>query len=135
MSDNYKVMVSGNIGEGLYVLRGDNAAELVEQSKALADNLSEILENLGVAKQAVLAKEAFTAKKFAKDAAPAGAAKATGGSYNKGASVTDSPDGGKVCDHGAMKLLDYVKKTDGSRVHGYYCQAPRGGKQCPAVKL
>lgn len=134
MSD-FKVSVTGSIGEGQYTFHGDTVAEVVQATADLAASMSEILDNLAVVKQAVLAKEVFTVKKFAKDAAatkPAAGGSA-GGEFKDSAKAT--PGGGFTCDHGAMKRLDYEKKDGSGRVQGYYCQAPRGTKQCAKKPL
>lgn len=136
MSEDYKVQISGNIGAGLFVLRGNNAAELLAQAKDLATEISSIYDVLGDVKQITTVKEVFAEKKSFNGGGAKPAA-AGGGYQNKPQAVdtaTSDPDGGYTCKHGKMKFLDYTSAA-GKEIKGFYCQAPRGATdKCAAKK-
>lgn len=137
MSEDYKIQLSGNMGEALVVIRGNNAQELVNEAQDLASKMAEIYEALTTVKQVTMVKEVFTAKKFggnsgAGSAAPAAARTATPAS---GSEAKATPGGGFTCDHGPMKWLDYAKADGSGHVKGHYCQAPRGAKKCAPKKV
>lgn len=134
MSEDYKVQVSGNMGEALIVLRGSNSQELLEQANDLAQNIDKIYDALTTAKQVTMVKEVFSAKKF-------GGGASTGNTVNTPRAAAPAaneskatPGGGFTCAHGAMKWLDYPKKDGSGHVKGHYCQAPRGAQKCTPIK-
>lgn len=126
MSD-FKVSITGSIGEGQYTFHGDTVAEVVQATADLAASISEILDNLAVVKQGVMAKEVFTVKKFAKDAAPA-AAKAA-----PAQATSEAPPGSKApnCDHGPMEYKSGVSKA-GKAYKLWSCTSTERSEQCKA---
>lgn len=136
LSDDYKVQISGDLGNGMFVLRGDSVADIVLQSQALKENLDAIYENLAVAKQVVMVKEVFNERKGYNKGGSGGSG-GGGGSYQKSsapaAQTTTTPDGGLSCQHGPMKAFDF-KGADGKQVKGHNCPLPKGTDgRCKAV--
>jgi len=130
---DFKVSVTGSIGEGQYTFHGDTVAEVVQATADLAASIGEILDNLAVVKQGVMAKDAFTVKKVAKDAAPA-AAKATsgaGGSSTQAASVAPPGSIAPSCDHGKMEFKSGTSKA-GKAYKLWSCTSTDRAEQCKA---
>lgn len=145
--------LSGNIGNGYVIIKGDSVAEVERMAAEYAAASDRIADSLLTVQQVALVKDAFSEKAgFSKGGgAPAakpaysggGAAKAAG-SFNRPASsggggaagqVANGPDGNPTCPHG-VKKLDYKKKdADQTRVHGWYCQSKDRAQQCKALTL
>lgn len=140
MADDYKIQISGDIGNAMFVLRGDTVEEVKAQAAALAEGVDEIYDNLNLVKQVSLLKEAFSERKgFGKGGASSGG-NAGGGGYsgNSGggstpAATSTAPDGTPSCAHGAMKAFNF-KNAAGEQVSGYNCVLPKGTNgRCKAV--
>jgi len=138
MADDYKVQISGDIGNAMIVLRGDTVAEVAAQAAALAESVDEIYDNLNLVKQVTLLKEAFSERKgFGKggnggngSGYAGGAGSSSGGAARP---ATATPDGGHTCKHGAMKAFDF-KNSEGKQVSGFNCPLPKGTDgRCKAV--
>jgi hypothetical protein len=127
-ADGYKVQISGNIGNGLFVLLGDSVAELVQQSADLAASADEIYENLVVVQQTVLAKEVFKSKDWSKPAATAVPANQTA---QQATQPKSTPAGPSVrCAHGDMQWKDFTSRA-GKDIKGHFCPSTDRDDQCP----
>jgi hypothetical protein len=129
MASDYKVQISGNIGNGLFVLLGDTVEELVQQSKELAAAADSIYENLTVVQQTVLAKEVFKSKDWSKT--PAAAPQTSVGSAAQPQKPVSAPAGPSVnCQHGEMVWKDFTSKA-GKAIKGHFCPSSDRDDQCP----
>ena len=130
MAEDYRVQISGDIGNAMYVLRGDSVEELRKQAADLAAHADEIYDNLNLVKQISLLKEAFAEKKGFGKGGTGGGSGYSKPSYNGGgapaaASGGTTPDGAPTCAHGAMKAFSFTG-SDGKPVSGHNCPLPKG---------
>lgn len=131
MTDNYRVQISGDIGNAMFVLRAETVDELVQQSAELAAKVDEIYDNLNNVKQVALLKEAFAEKKgFGNKGGSGGGSNYSKPSYSGGGAPAASsggttPDGAPTCAHGAMKAFNFTG-SDGKPVSGHNCPLPKG---------
>lgn len=132
MADGYKVQISGNIGNGLFVLLGDSVAEVEKQSEDLKESYDRIAENLMTVKQISMAKEVFSGKPAFQDKPQntnSAAANPTS-SARPAAQAAPQPPNGPNCNHGAMVWKDFVSKA-GKDIKGHFCPSNDRDDQCP----
>lgn len=130
---NNSVQISGNIGNGYFILIGNNVAELEKHSLDLAEAFDRITENLTVVQQVVMAKEVFSKKEsaFQKTPAPTGSVAQPQASapVQKASNVPAGPT--PTCQHGEMVWFSRPKKDGTGQAEGHNCPNPDRDAQCP----
>jgi hypothetical protein len=129
-AEGYRVQISGNIGNALYVILGDDVAEVEKQAEDLKEAIDRIYESLAVVQQTVLAKEVFSAKQngYQKTGPAVQADKPAQAAPQRAASNPAGPT--PSCAHGEMEWKDFVSKQ-GKAIKGHFCQSSDRDDQCP----
>lgn len=129
---NNSVQISGNIGNGYFILIGNNVAELEKHSLDLAEAFDRITENLTVVQQVVMAKEVFSKKESAFQKAPASTGSVAQPQASAPAQKASSAPAGPAptCRHGEMLWKDFVSKA-GNPVTGHFCTSTDRDDSCP----
>lgn len=130
-AEGYKVQISGNIGNALFVLLGDDVAELEKHSEDLKEAYDRIAENLTVVQQVAMAKEVFSAKQSnyqKSNQTPTGSVAQP--QESKPAASTAPAGPTPSCSHGEMVWKDFVSKA-GNEVKGHFCTSSDRDDTCP----